>query len=268
MRILVEELKTLMKQDQNLLYWILMQVEKFADGYPMVVTNGAQYGGAHYLLPTTKENFLNIYNHILLLGDHKLAEVRGLGQSFDGSTGAVIDRITAQGHSFLNNIENDLDLDTSRQKYSQDNYKKLVQPNINMNTIFIGHGRSPVWRELSDFLANRLNLKWDEFNRESSAGQTTQQRLQDMLEQAAFAFLVMTAEDSDPEGNCHARANVIHEVGLFQGKLGFEKAIILLEEGCTEFSNIHGLTQIRFPKNKILSSSEEIRKVLEREGIL
>jgi predicted nucleotide-binding protein len=56
--------------------------------------------------------------------------------------------------------------------------------------------------------------------------------------------------------------------GLFQGRLGFQRAIILLEEGCAQFSNIEGLTQIRFPRNEILAKSEEIRRVLEREGIL
>jgi hypothetical protein len=65
----------------------------------------------------------------------------------------------------------------------------------------------------------------------------------------------------------HPRANVIHEAGLFQGRLGFEKAIILLEYGCAEFSNIHGLTQIRFPKDNI-SACFEVRRVLERERIL
>jgi hypothetical protein len=35
-----------------------------------------------------------------------------------------------------------------------------------------------------------------------------------------------------------------HEVGLFQGRLGFEKAIVLLEDGCEEFSNIKGLVQM------------------------
>lgn len=33
---------------------------------------------------------------------------------------------------------------------------------------------------------------------------------------------------------------------LFQGKLGFTKAIILLGNGCEEFSNIQGFGQIRF----------------------
>jgi predicted nucleotide-binding protein len=50
------------------------------------------------------------------------------------------------------------------------------------------------------------------------------------------------------DGKLHARLNVIHEAGLFQGRLGFNKAIILLEEGCEEFSNIHGLGHIPFPK--------------------
>jgi predicted nucleotide-binding protein len=38
----------------------------------------------------------------------------------------------------------------------------------------------------------------------------------------------MTAEDEQADGNHHARMNVIHEVGLFQGRLGFERAIVLL----------------------------------------
>jgi hypothetical protein len=134
--------------------------------------------------------------------------------------------------------------------------------------IFIGHGQSPLWKDLKDFLAERLKLDWDEFNRESAAGFSTKERLEAMLNSANFAFLVMTAEDERPTGTMHARENVIHELGLFQGRLGFERAIILLEEGCAEFSNIHGLTQIRFPRGNIKVIFEEIRMVLEREHIL
>jgi predicted nucleotide-binding protein len=134
--------------------------------------------------------------------------------------------------------------------------------------VFIGHGGSSAWRDLKDFLQDRLNIAWDEFNRESSAGITTKERLEAMLNQTSFAFLVMTAEDQHPDGTVHARENVIHEAGLFQGKLGFHRAILLVEEGCAEFSNITGLTQIRFPKGNILAKSEDIRRVLEREGLL
>jgi predicted nucleotide-binding protein len=121
---------------------------------------------------------------------------------------------------------------------------------------------------LKNFLTERLNLKCEEFNREPMAGVPTVARLEEMLAGACFAFVVMSAEDEHSDGKIHARANVIHEAGLFQGRLGFKKAIILLEEGCADFSNIEGLTHIPFPKGKIMACSEEIRRTLKREGIL
>jgi len=52
------------------------------------------------------------------------------------------------------------------------------------------------------------------------------------------------------------------------GRLGFTKAIILLEDGCEEFSNIEGLGQIGFPTGNISASFEGVRRVLEREGMI
>jgi predicted nucleotide-binding protein len=134
--------------------------------------------------------------------------------------------------------------------------------------VFIGHGGSHDWRDLKDFIQDRLALPWDEFNRVPVAGVTNIQRLSEMLDSAVIAFLVMTGEDEQKDGKLRARMNVIHEAGLFQGRLGFSRAIVLLEEGCEEFSNIEGLGQIRFPKGKIKVAFEEIRRVLEREGIV
>jgi predicted nucleotide-binding protein len=136
------------------------------------------------------------------------------------------------------------------------------------NRIFIGHGGSPVWRELKDFVHDRLRLAWDEFNREATAGLSTKERLETMLDEAAFAFLIMTGEDERADGAKTARSNVIHEIGLFQGRLGFQRAIVLLEDGCEEFSNIIGITQIRFSPGAISSKFEDIRRVLERERIV
>jgi predicted nucleotide-binding protein len=134
--------------------------------------------------------------------------------------------------------------------------------------VFIGHGRSAVWRDLKDFIQDRLRLPWDEFNRVPVAGITNIARLSEMLDSSACAFVIMTAEDELEDGTTQARMNVIHEVGLFQGRLGFTKAIVLLEDGCQEFSNIQGLGQIRFPKGNIAAKFEEIRQVLEREGVI
>ncbi len=134
--------------------------------------------------------------------------------------------------------------------------------------VFIGHGQSNVWKDLKNFVQDRLHLPWDEFNRIPVAGVSNMARLSQMLDDAAIAFLIMTGEDEQADGRTHARMNVVHEAGLFQGRLGFEKAIILLEDGCEEFSNINGLGQIRFPKGKITAIFEDIRCVLERENLI
>lgn len=136
------------------------------------------------------------------------------------------------------------------------------------SNIFIGHGRSALWRELKDFVEDRLRLPADEFNRVPVAGVTNIARLSEMLDAAAIGFVIMTAEDETTEGAMRARMNVIHEVGLFQGRLGFTRGIVMLEDGCEEFSNIQGLGQIRFPKGRISAAFEDVRQVLEREGIL
>lgn len=135
-------------------------------------------------------------------------------------------------------------------------------------SVFIGHGRSPAWKDLKDFLQDRLGLTWDEFNRVPVAGITNTTRLSQMLGDAAIAFVILTAEDEQVDGKWHARLNAVHEAGLFQGRLGFTRAIILLEEGCEEFSNVQGLGQIRFPTANIAAAFEEIRRVLEREEII
>ncbi|MGC2223201.1 MAG: TIR domain-containing protein, partial [Methylocella sp.] len=140
---------------------------------------------------------------------------------------------------------------------------KLVGTNV-----FIGLGRAFAWRDLKDFISDRLKLPYDEFNRIPIAGITNVARLSEMLESAAVAFVILTAEDEQADNKMHARLNVIHEVGLFQGRLGFTKAIVLIEDGCEQFSNIEGLGQIRFPKGKISEVFEEIRRVLEREGLI
>ena len=82
-----------------------------------------------------------------------------------------------------------------------------------------------------------------------------------------MAFLIMTGEDEHTDGTLHARRNVIHEIGLFQAQLGYERAIILLEDGCEIFSNIQEITYIPFPKGNIEAAFEKIRDVLKRESI-
>jgi predicted nucleotide-binding protein len=102
----------------------------------------------------------------------------------------------------------------------------------------------------------------------SPAGIPTVTRLEEMLVTAKFAFLIMTADDEQKDGSFTALQNVVHEAELFQGRLGFNKAIILLEEKCQDFSNIRGLTDIPFPEENIKAAFEDVRRVFAREGVI
>jgi hypothetical protein len=57
--------------------------------------------------------------------------------------------------------------------------------------VFIGHGRSKEWKDLKDFISDRMHLPWDEFNRVPVAGIPNAVRLSVMLDAAAIALLVL-----------------------------------------------------------------------------
>lgn len=131
--------------------------------------------------------------------------------------------------------------------------------------VFVGHGHDHQWRDLKDHLQDYHDIKVTAYEIGPRAGLTVKEVLEEMLNESSFALLVLTGEDIDNEGELHARENVIHEVGLFQGRLGFRRAIVLLEKGCKEFSNIHGLNQVRFSKGNIRETFGDIIATLHRE---
>lgn len=134
--------------------------------------------------------------------------------------------------------------------------------------IFIGHGHSPQWRVLKDFLVNEIKVDYGEYNCISTAGMLRSERIDKLLDQCVMAFLIMTAEDEQADGSFNARQNVPHEIGLCQQKYGRQRAIVFLEEGCNEFSNLAGLDQIRFQANNIESVFEQVRQIIRREKIV
>ncbi|MGH9900370.1 MAG: TIR domain-containing protein [Pyrinomonadaceae bacterium] len=135
--------------------------------------------------------------------------------------------------------------------------------------VFIGHGRSPLWARLQLFLENDLGLKTVSYESESRAGDTIVPILEKMLDRATFAVLVLTAEDETSAGaRRRARQNVVHEAGLFQGRLGFRRALLLRQEGLEDFSNVAGLQYIPFDGDRIEQTFWELQRALKREGLL
>jgi hypothetical protein len=131
--------------------------------------------------------------------------------------------------------------------------------------VFIGHGRSNVWREVSDFLHHQMGYEVEAFETLPRAGHDIVGVLRNMLDSTNFALLVMTAEDEQADGSLRARQNVVHEVGLWQGRIGWDRSIVLLEEGVEDFSNLAGVQQLRFPPGQIRAVHGDVLATLRRE---
>jgi len=131
--------------------------------------------------------------------------------------------------------------------------------------VFVGHGRDPQWRDLKDHLHELHGLDVVAYEIGPRAGLSVKDVLERMLNASSFALLVLTAEDQSIDGEWNARQNVIHELGLFQGRVGFTRAIALLEDDVQEFSNILGVNQIRFSKGNIRETFGDVVATIRRE---
>jgi predicted nucleotide-binding protein len=134
--------------------------------------------------------------------------------------------------------------------------------------VFIGHGGSKLWARLKTYLEDELGLATLHYESESHVSESIISVLNRMLDDATFAILILTAEDETQEGSRRARQNVVHEAGLFQGRLGFDKVVLLRQEGLEDFSNVAGLQYIRFRGEQIEETFYELQRVLIREQLI
>jgi predicted nucleotide-binding protein len=126
-----------------------------------------------------------------------------------------------------------------------ESYPSIDDVTATQSIVFVGHGRSGNWRELKEFLELQ-NVTVVTYETEKRLGESVKETLEQMLYKCNFAVLLHTAEDEQRDGAIRARQNVVHETGLFQGRLGFPRAIILREEKCGSFSNVHGINEAHF----------------------
>lgn len=130
--------------------------------------------------------------------------------------------------------------------------------------VFIGHGGDPQWKHLRRNLEGFHSFEVRAYESEQRAGYHTLVALDQLVHASSVAVVVMTGEDRMEDGELRARENVVHEVGFAQGVLGLENTIILLEHDVSEFSNIAGMTQIRFPRGDLLSIENDVVEVLNQ----
>ena len=118
---------------------------------------------------------------------------------------------------------------------------------------------------MKTYIEDELGLATVTYESEPRTGDSIVPILEKMLDQATFALLLLTAEDEVPAGGRRARQNVVHEAGLFQGRLGFRRAVLLVQEGIEGFSNVAGLQHVPFSGENVEQTFYEVQRVLKRE---
>ena len=122
--------------------------------------------------------------------------------------------------------------------------------------VFLSHGHSNLWTRVQSFIEkeSHLNLDTIEYEQQPKGGRTVGQKLRDESDKCSFAVIVMTGDDEDAAGDPRVRENVMHEIGFFQGRYGFDRVSLLYEEGVSLPSNLSGLLYEPFPKGNVNSA--------------
>jgi sugar/nucleoside kinase (ribokinase family) len=131
--------------------------------------------------------------------------------------------------------------------------------------VFISHGRSPQWLAVKEFVSTELNFSSIAFDGGAWSGKSVTEALSRYLDQCSFAVCVLTAEDITDDVPEWARQNVVHEVGLFQGRYGASRVVLLVEDGCGFVPAAASDHIIKFPNQSIESTFWRLRALIRAE---
>jgi predicted nucleotide-binding protein len=123
--------------------------------------------------------------------------------------------------------------------------------------VFLGHGGDEQWRILRDELRDTHGFDVEAYEGIPRAGHPISSILQTMADNSSAALLILTKTDAMADNVMRGRQNVVHEIGFFQGRLGWQRAIVVVEDGVDLFSNLDGTQQIRFPERNIRAAVGE-----------
>jgi sugar/nucleoside kinase (ribokinase family) len=131
--------------------------------------------------------------------------------------------------------------------------------------VFVAHGGNPQWRAVKAFVEDEIQLPAHSFETGVWGSTQVTDALDDLLERCGFAVCVLTAEDLSADGQWRARQNVVHEVGLFQGRYGFDRVILLVEEGVEEVPRTAAPFTVTFPRNGIDTVFWQLRRMFHSQ---
>ncbi len=111
--------------------------------------------------------------------------------------------------------------------------------------VFISQGGRAAGRALAEGL-ERNGFVVKTYERPGNRRDATRSLLEALVQGRDFAVLLYLDEDEDAHGGRRAREHVLHEVGLFQGRLGLERAVIVRQEGLEPLDRSHAVPEVGF----------------------
>lgn len=143
---------------------------------------------------------------------------------------------------------------------------ELELPDTHPFTVFVGHGRDPQWHVLVSHLRELHHFRVVSYETIAEFGQPAAHVLDLAARSVSVALLVHAAEVQTVGGEWQAMPNVVHETGFFSAHLGPDRALVLREDSCRPFTNIAGLTELRFSDRNIREVFGDVVAVLRRHS--
>lgn len=126
-------------------------------------------------------------------------------------------------------------------------------------TIFLAHGKNDAWREVADYIEQKLAHEAVPYAGSLEPGRADISRLETLTEECAFAIIMLTAD----EDNLRTRAKVLHEIGFCQGTFGRENVLVMKEEGAEEFAEFGGVIYVPFSSGNIKAAFQRIQAEID-----
>jgi predicted nucleotide-binding protein len=124
-------------------------------------------------------------------------------------------------------------------------------------SVFLGHGHGSDWKMLKQAI-EEAGYPVLAFESAPRAGDVNLHVIEASIRSARVAVLHLTPDDEMASGLFRGRQNVVHEIGYAQGALGTRQVVIVQHEGVEMFSNLDGVSVVRYQANSLFDKLEEV----------
>jgi hypothetical protein len=137
--------------------------------------------------------------------------------------------------------------------------------------VFVIHGHDELnTRRLKELLRDSFQLEPVVILARAGMSRPLIDKFEDDASICSFAFALVTPDDivaNHDEQYAQARSNVVFEIGWFVGRLGRQRIALLLKDGTSIHTDLHGVSRIQFRDN-VEDKFVDIQRELKGAGLI